>query len=94
MQIKQTVGEFHHGHGTIGTDSAALTVIDAPLSHGVYIKASSDNTDVIYVGGPSVTSSNGYILDKGEEVFLPVEKASQVYVVGGDSGQKYNWIGA
>lgn len=68
------------------------------IVYGVQIKALTDNTDKIYVGlSDGVTAGNGYELDPGQSVFIPVALASNVagiYVIAGDVNQGVCYIGA
>ena len=48
---------------------------------GVRVRAATANTIVIYVGKENVTAADGYPLPAGEEVNIPIEDPSKVYVV-------------
>jgi len=71
---------------TTGGTAEALASTQA-LESGVQIKAESDNTGIVYVGGASVSAANGYYLLAGETVFLSVDDLATVYLdvsVNGD----------
>jgi len=62
------------------------------LKSGVTIKAKGDNTGDIYVGDSSVSSSNGFILDAGELVFIEVDNLSDVYIDSSVNGDGVSYI--
>lgn len=62
-------------HGT----AVALGVSTA-LTSGVRIKALAANTGNIYVGGASVDSATGFVLDAGEEVFVEANNLAAVFI--------------
>jgi hypothetical protein len=63
-------------HGT----AVPLAGASTPLVSGVRIKALAANTGDIYVGGASVDSATGFVLDAGEEVFVEVDDLASVYI--------------
>ena len=89
----QTHPEFMAGHGTIGTTATKASALQIKAYHSVKIKADSANTDNVYVGqSDQVTSTNGYQLDAGEEVEIPVDRLDKVWVIGGAAAQGYSWL--
>jgi len=54
---------------------------------GVNLKAASYNTDIIYVGNSTVSSTLGYELDPGEQLFLNVGNANEIYLRAKSSSQ-------
>lgn len=48
---------------------------------GVNLKALGSNTDLIYIGNSSVGTSYGYQLEPGENVFLNVGNANNIYAM-------------
>ena len=82
-------------NGTVGTSAAQLTgASEAVLYSGVLLKAEASNSDVIYVGfSDGVTSANGYILGSGDVLPIPVEKATDIWIIGGAASQDYSWLG-
>ena len=48
---------------------------------GVCVRAATANTVVIYVGAQHVSVNDGYPLPAGEELDIPIEDPSKVYVV-------------
>ena len=84
MNITQeTVDNFVVGHG--GADASDKPIVAPGYARkaykGVYVRAATANTIVIYVGNDNVTASDGYPLPAGEEVLIPIENPSKVFVV-------------
>lgn len=81
--VQESVSEFVVGHG--GADIVSKPIVAAGYARkaykGVRIRAATANTTVIYVGPQGVSESNGYPLPGGEEVVIPVDNPSKVYVV-------------
>lgn len=93
MEIqKETVPEFKTGHDTIGTTPAVAGVELLALKY-VRIKADLGNSDNVYVGNtPSVSSENGFQLDAGEHVDIPVDSLAKVFVVGDAADQGFSYL--
>jgi len=78
------------------TTSAVQISTDKP-SYGVWIKADSDNTATIAIGGSGVTyrsadSSDGYELRPSEEVFLMESDMSNLYAIAASGTQRLTFI--
>jgi hypothetical protein len=93
MDIQQeSVPEFKTGHGTVGT-TAAKAGPAFPCKKYARIKADLANGDFVYVGhADTVTSSNGFVLDAGEYVDIPVDSLDKVWVIGGAAAQGYSYV--
>ena len=68
------------------TASAAALATQA-LSNGVTIKAKSTNVGKVFVGGAGVTATddgtgNGFALNPGDAVSIPVSTTAGVFVIG------------
>lgn len=72
-----------------------------PCTRGVQIRAADANTGQVYVGaksnvttGTAAPTTDGYPLDAGEGVFLPVKDLNLVWVIGSAAGQAFNvlWV--
>mgnify|MGYP000066255289 CR=1 FL=1 len=96
MDIEQiTVPEFFFGHGTVGTTREQITTAAHVARKYVKVKADLGNGDNVFVGGVGVANTGdtqGYTLDAGEEVEIPVDRANKVWVIGGDADQGYSWL--
>lgn len=83
-----------HGQKTVttaGTEEALGA--STALSSGVRIKALHANTGFVYVGANPVTSSTGFVLDAGEEVFLEVANLATVYIDVSVNGEGVSYLG-
>ncbi len=90
---KEAVSEFATGHGTVGAAVAALTTAAIPLLKYVIIKADLTNTNNVFVGGPGVSATTGFMLDAGEATPpIHIDNLSKVYVIGGAAGQGFSWL--
>lgn len=47
---------------------------------GILIKAMSTNQGQIFLGGPSVSSTNGFELDKSQSIVIRIDELSKLYV--------------
>lgn len=86
---------FYSGVTAVGT---VATVVD-----GVLINAAGgnpyrlhihniDNTDAVYIGGADVTTTNGFVLDKGVILPLTVAPADRLYAVSTKTGHIVTWL--
>src|SRR5262245_55450725 len=75
--------------------AVALTVAGIKLTQGVTVKANSGNSGFFYVvHSAAVSSTNGFELDGGQEIFLPVDDPSGIFIIGSADNQNISWIGA
>lgn len=70
----------------IVTATAAALATQA-LSNGFVIKAKSTNAGKVFVGGSGVTATddgtgNGFSLNAGEAISLPVNTTAGIYIIG------------
>jgi len=62
-------------------------------AYGINLKASATNTNLIYFGNTSaISSTTGYGLDPGEEVFVKVINANKIYVISGSGTQSLFYV--
>lgn len=59
---------------------------------GINLKASSSNTDLIYVGNSAVGSNLGYILDPGDDFFFNIDNLNKIYVRSKSGTQVLSYI--
>jgi hypothetical protein len=80
---KSSLGRFVVGNG--GADVIAQPLIAGEFSQAalrsVHVRALATNNVTVYVGGSGVSAGDGYPLAAGEEVEIPVDDPSKVYVV-------------
>jgi hypothetical protein len=89
MDLHQdTVDEFYTGHG--GADAVARPIVASNMARKAYkyvrVRATDGNTIGIYVGPSTVSTSTGYLLYETNEVEVPIEDPSDVYVVATPAG--------
>jgi hypothetical protein len=79
-----------NGTTSIGT---VATMIDGnsvmPLRLLVH---NNDNTDAVYLGNKSVTTSNGYLLTKQQTLEIILNPLEELYGVSGKAGHVISWI--
>lgn len=82
-----------HGEYTV-TASAARLVSQSDASRAVgsvALTALSTNSGTVYVGGPGVTTANGYPLGPGDTFSCDFGDASSIYIIG-TASDKVRWI--
>jgi len=80
-----------------GAANSAPQVSAAAANKAIIIRSRDDNSNVnpLWVGGSTVdaaNSANGYPLDAGESLELPIENANMLYVDSVSANQKYTVI--
>jgi hypothetical protein len=85
---QESVPTFSVGHGQVDALAKELVAAgyDCLALKGVRVRAATANTGLVYVGSENVTADMGYPLPAGEEVSIPINHPSKVYVIGGPSG--------
>lgn len=76
---------------TVGTSEVQLP--NNSLGYSVTVKASDNNTAIVYIGISGVTASNGFELGAGESVSLSIDNTNRLYAVAADLNQKLCVIG-
>lgn len=90
---KETHPEFYAGvNSDIDQTAEQLTDLSVPVRKYVLVKANAANTGDVYVGRAGVSASNGYPLDAGEEVKIPIDDPSKIYVIGSADNQGVKWL--
>lgn len=80
-------------HGQVAmTGSAVALGSQQGVRNGLLISAISTNTSSVYVGGASVTSSNGSELLPGATTSIAIDDVSHVWVSGA-AGQRVSYLG-
>lgn len=88
------VNSFIQGAGTVGTTAVSLSGTPTNIKW-VVVESDHDNTGDIWVGNSSVANSGnnrGLRLAPGQNITLPVDDLTDVYVIGSASGQVYLYL--
>ena len=90
--------DLRYGRRTVGTSATTLaeritTDSTGKTFRGVLIKCDANNTSPVYVGGVTVSAADGFPIQPGEFLELPVDDPSLIYVISDDSDQLIAWIG-
>jgi hypothetical protein len=90
--LKQTNQELRHGVLTVGPDVVRV-VSDGSFNckQGVLLYADRSNTVPIFVGGQGMTTDTGMPIWPSENICIPIDDASRVYVCA-DESSKLNWM--
>lgn len=84
-----------HGQKTIGAAGTEEALASSTaLAAGVRVKALHANTGWVYVGAYPVTSTTGFVLDAGEEVFIEVDNLADVFIDVSVNGEGVSYIGS
>jgi hypothetical protein len=82
-----------YGTATFTTTAAQITETSTKIGQGVWIRALSTNTNVVYVGSDDdLDNTNGYPLIAGEEKFIIINDLSKVWFYGGAAGQEIRYL--
>ncbi len=92
-----TVNDIIHGAFTVGTTAMKLTEAAGTstqgLSNGVTIKADNGIAGTIYVGGPTVTTANGFPLTANQAIEMESLQAQSIWLVASQASQTGRFIG-
>lgn len=97
--VDQSEASFSHGGlSSIGATPLQITATPTPLKKGVYIRARDGNgANLLAVGNSNAVTVNaadgtdGFELAKNEQVFIPVNDLSKVWIVGSTTGLELSW---
>lgn len=89
--------DFINGGAAVGETEVQLSETSVPLRSGVRIVAALGNSGNVYVGHEGVTpgttpATDGYELDAGEDIFVPVNDLNKVYLIGSAASQAVTYI--
>jgi hypothetical protein len=96
--IPVALGRGRTGRKTIGATATQITTSTASLISGVHIRAAGANTGTIYVGFASTVTADGadatsgFPLNANDGLFVPVEKMSELWLIGSAASQKFFWL--
>jgi len=84
---------IRHGQTVVASAGTEVTLTTTQaIVTGVIVKALSTNTDLMYVGANPVTSSTGFELAAGEQVFIAVADLTTVWIDSAVNGEGVSWI--
>ena len=92
---RTSLPELRTGSGSAELVAASIDN-SQPLIRGLSIKAATSNSGMIYVGNAAVSTSVGYELSAGEELYLEIDDPAKVYVVTDHTvvqETKFSWVG-
>lgn len=93
MPIIDAHNEFKTGVVTIGVTAAKLLNSGHRAYSYVLLEADAANGNDVYVGHDgSVSASNGWRLDAGQNVMIPINDPSKIWIIGGAADQKVKWL--
>ena len=82
LKTSDSTGAIFHGRTTNASTSTAVVLASSQaINSGARIRALPSNTGIIYVGLTGVTSTSGYPLYAGEELFLPVSNLNIPFIL-------------
>jgi hypothetical protein len=78
------------------TPSTTQVATNVPLLVGVTVKASSANTDAIYIGGSNLLTNptDGYPLEAGESLYIECSNVNSLYARSVTGTQTLSYIGS
>jgi len=78
--------------GAIAVSNIAITPFPATVCNTVMIKASRDNTGLIYIGGAGVTNVNGYELEPSESIVINVVNLNLLFATADVLNERVRWL--
>ena len=92
--MNRSVEIFRAGQLTVGVAGVQLMEDSTPMTYGVTIKADASNANNVFVGRINVSATTGFVLDAGEEIFIPIRSLNKVHLIADAVDQKVHWITA
>lgn len=81
-----------NGKTTVTTAGTSVVLASSTSIVSVTVRALSSNTNKIYVGSSSVSSTNGFQLSPQETVSLDINNLNKVYIDADTNGEGVTWI--
>lgn len=78
------------GTQSVGTIAVAIDGVSASPSH-IHIR-NNDQTKTLYVGGSTVTTSNGLAVDKLTTIEFDLPAGEQMWMVSTENGHTISWL--
>jgi len=78
------------GQLTIGTTAVQIDGNDVnPVTLKVH---NLDATKQLFIGGANVTTANGYVLDKGEQLDFTLPAGQSVFIISSGNNHQIAWM--
>jgi hypothetical protein len=78
------------GRMTIGT---VATIIDGTFNSNFRLMIhNNDNTDAVFIGGPDVTTANGFVVNKQESIQLEMNPLDSLFAVSAKAGHTISYL--
>ena len=84
--------EIINGQKTVTAAGTAEVLATTTTIRSVTIKALPGNTNNVYVGDSSVSSSNGFVLDAGESIDLDLDNLATIYLDVDTNGEGVSYV--
>ena len=80
LVVQAPTSILYNGQKTVAAAGTAETLSGNTSIKSVCIKALPTNTNYVYVGNSSVTSSDGYMLPSGEAISMDIDNLNKIYL--------------
>jgi hypothetical protein len=78
------------GRMTVGT---VATIIDGTFNSNFRLMIhNNDNTDAVFIGGPDVTTANGFVVNKEESIQLEMNPLDSLFAVSAKAGHTISYL--
>jgi heptaprenylglyceryl phosphate synthase len=79
--------------GTVSVGTAATLIDGSASSNPTHLHIhNNDNTDAVYIGGSNVTTSNGLMLQKLDDIEIILRPGNLIYAVSAKSGHVLSYL--
>ncbi len=87
-----TPGTVANGQTSVATAGTAVALAGTTTIQSISVRANTGNTNNIYVGNASVSSSNGFILAAGEGVSFDIDDPAKVFIDSDTNGEGVSFL--
>ena len=79
--------------GTVSVGTAATLIDGSASSNPIHLHIhNNDNTDAVYIGGSNVTTSNGLMLQKLDDIEIILRPGNLIYAVSAKPGHVLSYL--
>lgn len=79
--------------GTVSVGTAATLIDGVASNNPIHLHIhNQDNTDAVYLGGATVTTTNGLMLQKLDDLEITLRPGNQIYAVSTKTGHIISYI--